>query len=74
MVTLACTGKCKHCSEGEHTSLSGCIDADADTETLSPYEENPFDIRAISFSPNGDVLKDNIYQKNILDILSGYQP
>ena len=29
VVTLACTGKCKHCSEGEHTSLSGCIDADA---------------------------------------------
>lgn len=40
----------------------------------SPYEENPIDIRAISFSPNGDVLNGNVYHKNILDILNEYQP
>ena len=28
VVTYACTGRCKHCSEGEHTSKGGCIDAD----------------------------------------------
>ena len=25
VVTYACTGRCKHCSEGEHTSCSECI-------------------------------------------------
>ena len=28
VVTMACTGKCKHCSEGDHTNCSGHIDAD----------------------------------------------
>ena len=44
------------------------------TNYASPYEENPRDIRAISFSPNGDVLNGNIYQNNILDIMSEYKP
>ena len=43
-------------------------------EYSSPYEENPRDIKAISFSPNGDVLNGNVYQKNIIDILNGYRP
>lgn len=47
---------------------------DKNTEYSSPYEENPEDIRAISFSPNGDVLSGNIYQKNIIDILNDYKP
>lgn len=47
---------------------------DKNTEYSSPYEENPQDIRAIGFSPNGDVLNGNIYQKNILDILNEYRP
>ena len=38
----------------------------------NPYEENPEDIRAISFSPNGDVLNGNIYQKSVLEILRDY--
>lgn len=46
---------------------------DADKEYTSPYEENPKDMKAISFSPNGDVLDGNIYQKNILDILEDYK-
>ena len=28
VVTMACTGKCKHCSEGEHTGCTGHIDKD----------------------------------------------
>ena len=43
-------------------------------ECTSPYQENPEDIRAISFSPNGDVLDGNFYQKGILEILNDYQP
>jgi len=29
VVTMACTGKCKHCSEGDHDSCTGHIDAEA---------------------------------------------
>lgn len=29
VVTMACTGRCRHCSEGEHVACSGHIDADA---------------------------------------------
>ena len=47
---------------------------DENTEYFIPYEENPRDIRAISFSPNGDVLGSNVYQKNITDILNEYRP
>lgn len=28
VVTMACTGKCKHCSEGEHTNCSGHMETD----------------------------------------------
>lgn len=37
---------------------------------VNPYEESPDDIRTISVEPNGDVLSGNIYEKNILDILT----
>ncbi|MBP3543086.1 MAG: radical SAM protein [Lachnospiraceae bacterium] len=47
---------------------------DKNTAYVSPYEENPRDIRAISFSPNGDVLNGNVYRKGILEILKDYQP
>ena len=47
---------------------------DKNVEYASPYEENPRDIRTICFSPNGDVLKGNIYQNNIMDILKEYRP
>ena len=47
---------------------------DENVEYTDPYEENPRDIKAISFSPNGDVLNGNVYQKNILDILDEYRP
>jgi len=47
---------------------------DADKEYINPYEDNPQDIRAISFSPNGDVLDGNIYEKGILEIIKEYQP
>ena len=40
----------------------------------SPYEEDPTDIRTVSFSANGDVLNGNIYEKRILEILEEYQP
>lgn len=38
------------------------------------YTENPHDIKAICVNPNGDVLGDNIYKTDILEILSNYEP
>ncbi len=40
----------------------------------NPYVEDPYDVKCVSFSPNGDVLGDNIYQKDINDILREYKP
>lgn len=47
---------------------------DENAEYYSPYDEDPRDIKAICFSPNGDVLNGNIYKNNILDILESYEP
>ena len=47
---------------------------DGNVEESSPYEEDPRDIRSISFSPNGDVLNGNVYETDILEIIRTYQP
>lgn len=47
---------------------------DKDRDYADPYEEDPGDIRTVSFSPNGDVLGGNIYKNNILDIIDAYRP
>ena len=40
VVTMACTGKCKHCSEGDHTNCTGHIDADVATKAVRDLCEN----------------------------------
>lgn len=40
----------------------------------NPYDEDPRDIKAICFSANGDILGNNIYKKDIINILSDYKP
>lgn len=40
----------------------------------NPYVDDPYDVRCISFAPNGDVLGDNVYRRDILDILEAYAP
>lgn len=40
----------------------------------NPYEENPYDIRCVSFSPNGDVLNGNVYEHDIMEIIEDYAP
>ncbi len=47
---------------------------DTDTGYVNPYEDDPRDIRAISFNPNGDVLDGNIMEMEIMEILEGYNP
>ena len=40
----------------------------------SPYDEDPRDLRTISFSPEGDVLNGNVYRTDILEIMRTYRP
>lgn len=40
----------------------------------NPYVEDPRDVRCISFSPNGDVLGENVYEKGIMEIIKDYEP
>ena len=40
----------------------------------SPYEEDPEDIKTISFGANGDVLNGNVYQTDVLEIIRTYRP
>lgn len=47
---------------------------DLDKEWHSPYEEDPKDIHAVCLEPDGSVLNGNVYQRDILDIISGYVP
>ncbi len=47
---------------------------DMSKEYVSPYEENPADIRAVSIEPNGDVLGGNIYETDIMQIVKSYVP
>lgn len=47
---------------------------DLSKKIINPYQEDPKDIRAICLSSNGDILGSNIYQKDILEILSDYNP
>ena len=41
---------------------------------INPYEEDPFDIKCVSFSPNGDVLDSNVLSEDIISILDNYTP
>ena len=40
----------------------------------NPYEEDPCDVRCVSFSPNGDVLNGNAYERDVMEILNNYAP
>ncbi|MBR6535505.1 MAG: radical SAM protein [Clostridia bacterium] len=44
------------------------------THVENPYVEDPYNIKCISFSPNGDVLNGNAYKQDITDILRTYSP
>ena len=40
----------------------------------NPYTEDPCDVKCISFDPDGGVFGGNLYQKDIMDIISAYVP
>ena len=45
-----------------------------DTIPANPYVEDPYDVRCVSFSPNGDVLGNNVYLHDVMEILGTYAP
>ena len=40
----------------------------------NPYEEDPTDVRCVSFAANGDVLGSNFYTRDIMEIIENYDP
>jgi len=46
----------------------------ADELAENPYVEDPSDVRCVSFSPNGDVLRGNVYERDIMEIIKDYVP
>ena len=51
-----------------------CEYFDENTTVSNPYEEDPEDVKTISFEPDGSVLKGNVYQTDILEIMEHYKP
>ena len=45
-----------------------------DERPKNPYEEDPTDLRCLSFSPNGDLLDGNIYRSDVMEIIRDYAP
>ena len=45
-----------------------------DEHPENPYEEDPRDVRCVSFEPNGDVLGGNAYEHDIMEIVNNYAP
>ncbi len=40
----------------------------------NPYIEDPCNVRCLSFSPNGDVLCGNVYERDIMELIKDYAP
>ena len=40
----------------------------------NPYVDDPYDIRCLSFSPNGDLLDGNAYREDVMEIIKKYAP
>ena len=45
-----------------------------DERPKNPYENDPSDVRCVSFSPNGDVLGGNVHKRDIMEIIKDYAP
>ena len=67
----AAFGGLKSISVAEWAGRRDAVDEETITEA---DEEDPEDIRTISFDANGDVLNGNVYQTDILEIIRTYRP
>jgi hypothetical protein len=46
---------------------------DGAVDVKNPYEDDPHDIRALCFNPDGTVLGGNVYKDDIMDIIEAYR-
>ena len=70
VVTMACTGKCKHCSEGEHVNCKDHIDADiAVTSIREALSIVPYKLIKASFAFLQSEIPLIHYLNNIIFIL-----
>ena len=58
----------------EGNALKYLADYFTDAFPENPYAEDPRDVRCVSFSPNGDVLDSNVYERDIMEIIKDYAP
>ena len=40
----------------------------------NPYVDDPYDVRCVSFDPDGGVLGGNVYERDIMEIIEDYAP
>ena len=67
-----------HVGEGnvifpEGNALKYLAEYFTDERPENPYVEDPRDMRCVSFEPNGDVLGENVYRKDIMEIIEDYE-
>ncbi|MBR4882010.1 MAG: radical SAM protein, partial [Clostridia bacterium] len=61
IITYACTGRCKHCSQGDHSSCDNVIDTDAAVKSLYSVAEN-YNIKSImTFGGEPLIHADRVY-------------
>ena len=65
VITDACTGRCRHCSQGEHSTCGGCIDPAVAAETVRKIAAE-YDIRTV-MTFGGEPL---LYPEAVCSVLS----
>ena len=58
----------------EGNALKNLSEYFTDTLPENPYRDDPRDVRCVSFEPNGDVLGENVYEHDIMEIIEHYAP
>lgn len=62
LITLACTGRCKHCSEGDHTNAGCHIDGDAAAEMVRRVAERHNIESLMTFGGEPLLYPDEVYK------------
>ena len=58
----------------EGNALKYLADYFTDNLPNNPYTEDPCNVKCLSFEPNGDVIGDNVYKRDIMEIMKDYAP
>ena len=58
----------------EGNALQYLFEYFSSTPPENPYVEDPFDLRCLSFSPDGGILDGNLYEQDVMEIIKNYAP